>query len=172
MNTLLHTAVWLPTESTLKGGFFSLSALPNDGTKGNRIEPSPCNAGIMVKLSGLSAACVLCCAEWGGYACREKEGRCCLYLLSPALRVPAALALQTCLWRMGNCHMHAEVRIWIEWTGALSGSSCQSLVDPTVHPPTPPPPSSSSAPWSALTLGLCECHSVLAVKPFLKQTVT
>lgn len=143
-----------------KGAFFIISIAKWQETKGNRIEPSPCNAGIMVKLLGLSAACALCCAEWRGYACREKESRCCIHLLSPAFRVPAALALQICPWRMGNCHMHAEVRIWIEWI----------LMSKPCGPNSTPP--SFSALWSALTLGLCECHSVLAVKPFLKQTVT
>lgn len=50
---------------------------------------------------------------------------------------------------------------------AISGSSCRSPVEPTIWSPP-----FFSAVWFAPTLSLCACHSVLAAKPLLKQTVT
>lgn len=47
----------------------------------------------------------------------------------------------------GNCHRHTEVRVWREQTRPLSGSSCQSPVEPTVNL------LSSSAVWSGPDLG-------------------
>lgn len=157
---------WTPTESRLNGGVFIISIAKWQETKGNRIEPSPCNAGIMVKLLKLSAACVLFCVEGERIRIQRKKGCFCIHLFSPSLRVPAVLALQVCLWRMGKLPHTCRSKNMDKVDRALSGSSCLNPVDPTVHP------HSFSALWSVLTLCRCECHSVLAVKPFLKQTVT
>lgn len=66
----------------------------------------------------------------------------------------------------GNCHRHTEVGIWRESGPAFKWILMSKPSGTNITPP------SFSAVWSGLTLGLCECHNVLAVKPFLKQTVT
>lgn len=63
MNTIPHCGA-----SRLNGGFSIIGIAKRQKTKGSGMEPSPCNSGIMAKLLGLSAAAVLCCIEWKGYA--------------------------------------------------------------------------------------------------------
>lgn len=103
---------WTPTESRLNGFFFIISIAKWQETKGNRIEPSPCNAGIMVKLLKLSAACVLFYVEGDG----KKAASAFIYFHHLSESLLFWHSKYAC-GEWGNCHILAEVRTWIKWTG-------------------------------------------------------
>lgn len=152
----------------VNGGFCIISNAKWHETKGSRIEPSPCNVGIMVRLLRLSAVRVWCWEDMHADEKKKKkkeplphsftlasfQGPCCSG--TPSMPVENGGLLQT---HRGKNKDGVDK--------ALSGSSCQSPAKQTIRSPL------FSAAWFALTLSLCACHyCFLAAKPLLKQTVT
>lgn len=75
------------------------------------IEPSPCNAGIMVRLLGLSAP--PCCVE--RICLQRKRGPLAAFIYFSWLS--ESLLLWHSKYACGEWETATEVRIWMEWTG-------------------------------------------------------
>lgn len=129
------TAVWIPTECVLNRGFCIISIAKWHETKGNRIEPSPCNAGIMVRLWGLSAAPCAALHSVERICMQRKRGRSLHPFTSACSQSPCCSGTPNMPVENGKLPATDRGKNMDRVVRPLSGSSCQSPVVPTVCPP-------------------------------------